>query len=377
MRQDLAGLYRPKLLDDLIGQETVTQTIRNSFKRGNLHHSYLLVGHYGSGKTSLGRILAAMENCEVTPGLNPCGKCKACSLIFSGKHTDVNEIDAASSAGKVEQIRQLKNDAAFNPIEVKMKYFIVDECHRVSHEAADALLKLIEEPPKHCRFILCTTDAQKVKPTIVSRCQKHEFRKIYWSKIGDQLVKIAKQEKINVDPAALNLCAKMADGSMRAALQHLEKLGSFVDHSNQISLDDAQKMFGSADYNLYFDLIDEVIGKDTGVADSTNGFRIITNILANGTDFAQIYSNVADHLRNIMVVLTSSKPLEFIQLTEEGKHRLKEQVKQVKERSNIEAILECMTKLNDARLSVDYNFPPETALQHWFLESVFAIRRPR
>lgn len=129
MRSNLAGAYRPKTLDDLVGQEVVVKTLTNAFKNNNLHQAYLFVGRYGSGKTTLGRILAAMENCEVSPGLSPCGSCKACKRIFDGNHTDVMEIDAASAAGKVDQVRQLKTEALYNPVDgAKKKYFIIDEC---------------------------------------------------------------------------------------------------------------------------------------------------------------------------------------------------------------------------------------------------------
>lgn len=288
--------------------------------------------------------------------------------------------------GKVVSIKKIRCEDEFvynleinAQDEQNKNYFadkvLVSNCHRMSAESNDALLKLIEEPPTHCRFILSTTDIQKLKPTVLSRCQRHDFRKIYWSKISDRLAQIAKSENIDVEIAALNLCAKMADGSMRSALQHLEKLASFSD--GKITLADAQKMFGSASELMYFDLVDQIIGDESGAADSTVGFRIIGSMLAAGADFVQIYSDIADHLRNIMVGLTSSKPLEFISLSEEGRFRLKEQLEKVNSRGSLEGVLESISKLNNARLSVERNLPPETALQLWFLESVFAMRKSR
>lgn len=338
-------------------------------------HSFIANGMINHN-TSAARILAAMENCETSPGLHPCGKCRACKLIFDGVHTDVIEIDAASSAGKVDQIREIKRDALYNPIDgAKKKYFIIDEFHKCSSESADALLKLIEEPPEHCRFVLCTTDVQKVKPTILSRCQRHDFGRIYWMKISDHLANVAKLEKIHVDQAALNLCAKMSSGSMRQALQHLEKLVSFSG-DEKITIEHAQKMFGSANYLFYFDLIDQILGKG-GIADSTEGFTVISKMLSDGADFIQVYNDLVEHLRTLMIVLTASKPLSLIHLTEEGKHRLKDQIKKISEMGGVEGILECISKLNNIRVSVDYNLPAETALQHWFLESVFIMRKPR
>lgn len=264
-------------------------------------------------------------------------------------------------------------------VEHNHNYFVsgtlVHNCHRMSAESNDALLKLIEEPPAHCRFILCTTDIQKVKPTVLSRCQRHDFRKIYWSKIGERLELIAKDEKIDVDMASLNLCAKMSGGSMRTALQYLEKLASYG--NGKITLEDTQKMFGSAGEMAYFDLIDNIIGDNSGSADATAGYRIITSILATGADFTQLYSDIADHLRSLMVGLTSSQAGEFVFLSEEGKKRLQAQLNAIKQRGSIEGVLESINKLNNARIAVDVNLPPETALQLWFLESVFAMRKPR
>lgn len=374
---DLAGKYRPKSLDDIVGQEVVVRTLTNALKAGNLHHAYLFVGQFGSGKTTAARLLAAMENCENTPGLSPCGKCGVCKGVFDGTHTDVIEVDAASGAGKVDQIRELKKEAQYNPVDgAKKKYFIIDECHRMTPESNDALLKLIEEPPAHCRFILCTTDVQKVKPTVLSRCQRHDFHKIYWSKMGDQLEKIAAKEKLDAERAALNLCAQNSDGSMRTALQHLEKLMSYAG-GPKITLDDARSMFGSVSASMFFDLFDQIIGDDAGRADSTKGFRIINSMLSVGADFTSIYSNIADHLRNLMVGLTSADAHEFIHLSEEGKKRLKDQLKRISQRGGIEAVLDSLSKLDRAVVSVEHNISPETALQHWFLKSVFAIRKPR
>jgi len=376
MNHNLANAYRPRLLSDIVGQETVVRILTNAVQNNALHHAYLLVGTYGSGKTSMARILAAMENCEISPGLNPCGKCDICKDVFAGKHNDIIEIDAASSAGKVEQIRELKKEALFNPINgARKKYFIIDEVHRASTDAADALLKLLEEPPDHCRFVLCTTDVQKLKPTILSRCQRHDFSKIYWSKIADRLEKIAVTENVTVEKIALNMCAKLSHGSMRAALQNLEKLILYAGNES-ITLAHAQAAFGSADDMKYYDLIDQIIGDDEGKGNSTTAYRIINDILAHGMEFGTLYNDIADHLSNIMIGLTSSNAFEFIYLTDEGKNRLKGQLKRVSQRE-LEPVLECISKLNEACDNVDHGMPAETALQHWFLACFLIMRRKK
>lgn len=371
---DLARKYRPKNLDEVVGQEVIVQTLKNAIQKNCLHPAYLFVGQFGSGKTSLGRILAASENCDESPGLYPNPNSSNCVKIFDGTHTDVEEIDAASGAGKVDQIRELKKNALYNPILARKKYFIIDEAQRMSTESNDALLKLLEEPPAHCRFILCTTEAQKIRPAIQSRCQRHDIQKIYWSKIADHLAMIAKKENLTIDPAALTICAKMADGSMRSALQHLGKLIDFS-ASSEISLEQAQKMFGAVDNLVYFNLFDQIIGKEDGKADATEGYRIINQLLATGSDFAVIYNGIADHLRVLMIAMTSSSATEFVMVSQEGKRLLAEQLRKIKNRGQLEAILESFRNLNRARVAVDLNLSPETALEQWFLESVFSFRK--
>ena len=158
-----ARKYRPKILADLVGQSSVVQTLTNALTRKKLHHAYLFVGKFGCGKTSTARILAASENCVQSPGLTPCGDCEVCKAVFTGSHTDILEIDAASGAGKVDQIRDLKHSAVYSPIDgAKTKYYIIDEAHRMTPPAEEALLKLLEEPPAKVRFVLCTTELQQM-----------------------------------------------------------------------------------------------------------------------------------------------------------------------------------------------------------------------
>ena len=198
MSEVLALKYRPKKLSDMIGQEVPVQTLTHSFESNSLHHAYLFVGQIGSGKTTTARIVAAMENCTETPGQNPCGQCDVCKPVFKGVHTDIMEIDGASGAGNVAQVRELKKEALYNPVDGAVtKYYIIDECHRVSDSGLDALLKILEEPPKNTRFILCTTEIQKVRPAIISRCQRHDFVKIFWMQISEYLLEVSKQAIIS------------------------------------------------------------------------------------------------------------------------------------------------------------------------------------
>jgi len=372
----LADKYRPRVLSDVVGQPVIVQTLTNAWNAKKLHQVYLFSGFLGSGKTSCARIIAAMENCETSPGLNPCGKCNSCKMIHNSNHPDVQEIDAAGHFAKVEQVRNFKNEAFYNPITTaKKKIFIIDEVHNLSGASFDALLKLLEEPPSHVRFVLCTTDPQKVKPTVLSRCQRHDFKKIYWSQLAEQLNRICQLEKIKAEAIALNIVARFSGGSMRTAIQNLETLISFVGDGNSLTAEQAQKMFGTADEMSYFDIIDHIIGMSGGKPDASESFKIINKLLADGADFIQLYNGIAEHLRDIMVGYSSSNAWNFIELSDEGKKRLLAQIKVLKENKKFDAILESIRKLYEARRAVEYNISPEFALQHWVIESIFAFRK--
>lgn len=371
----LAHKYRPKNIEDLIGQDSVVKTLSNAVQNNCLHVAYLFSGQFGSGKTSMARILAAMENCDNGPTLYPCNKCNNCTLIFEGKHQDIDEIDAASSAGGVKEIRKLKESALYNPIAgARTRYYIIDEAHRCSAESLDAMLKLIEEPPPRVRFILCTTDVNKMRPAIQSRCQKHEFKKISWSLLSEHLERICKLEKITYEISALNLCCKLSSGSARNALQNLDKLIAFCGDKD-VTSDNAQKLFSQASELVYYDLIDQIIGDESGKPDASEGFRIINKMLSGGVDFGSIYESVAEQLRKLMVGLTSSKAGEFISFSEEGKKRLQNQLLKCKQSQKLGSVLESLRCLHEAKKSVEFNIPTESALQAWLVESIFAFRR--
>lgn len=366
-----ARKYRPKMLSELMGQAAVVQTLSNSLTRKKLHHAYLFTGKFGAGKTSCARILAASENCLVSPGLRPCGSCNVCKRVFAGTHTDILEIDAASSAGKVDQIRELKNSANYSPIDgAKTKYYIIDEVHRCSSASSEALLKLIEEPPPKIRFVLCTTEEQNMRGTIMSRCQVHDFKKIYWREIVRNLETVAKAEKIDCEPEAINICAKLADGSMRNGLQNLEKLIDFAD-KELITGEIAQKAFGTVSDLLFYSLIDEII-KD-GAPDATSGFKTINDLLVAGMGSAQIFEGITECLRNILIGSSATACGDLITVSDQAKNRLKEQLKKCKPK--MQSLIDIMGGLVEARIAVDFGQPLDTALQMWFLDSILRFRR--
>lgn len=222
MYQALYRKYRPKTFDDVVGQEHITETLKKQVETGRLSHAYLFIGTRGTGKTTCAKILAKAVNCEHPVNGNPCNRCAACRGIDDGSILDVVELDAASNNG-VDNVRALRDEAVFSPASVRKRVYIVDEVHMLSNSAFNALLKILEEPPEHLMFILATTELHKVPATILSRCQRHSFKRIPVDTITARLNYVAQQEHLNLQPDAAALLARMADGGMRDALTLLDQ----------------------------------------------------------------------------------------------------------------------------------------------------------
>lgn len=222
MYQALYRKYRPKTFDDVVGQEHITETLKKQVETGRLSHAYLFIGTRGTGKTTCAKILAKAVNCEHPVNGNPCNQCAACRGIDDGSILDVVELDAASNNG-VDNVRALRDEAVFSPASVRKRVYIVDEVHMLSNSAFNALLKILEEPPEHLMFILATTELHKVPATILSRCQRHSFKRIQVDTITARLNFVAQQEHLNLQPDAAALLARMADGGMRDALTLLDQ----------------------------------------------------------------------------------------------------------------------------------------------------------
>ena len=222
MYQALYRKYRPKTFDDVVGQEHITETLKKQVETGRLSHAYLFIGTRGTGKTTCAKILAKAVNCEHPVNGNPCNRCAACRGIDDGSVLDVVELDAASNNG-VDNVRALRDEAVFSPASVRKRVYIVDEVHMLSNSAFNALLKILEEPPEHLMFILATTELHKVPATILSRCQRHSFKRIPVDTITARLNYVAQQERLNLQPDAAALLARMADGGMRDALTLLDQ----------------------------------------------------------------------------------------------------------------------------------------------------------
>ena len=225
MYQALYRKYRPQTFSDVVGQKSVTETLRAQLAAGKLSHAYLFTGTRGTGKTTCAKILATAVNCLDPQNGDPCNRCAACKAIDSGSCMDVLEIDAASNNG-IDNVRVLRDDAVYSPSEVKMRVYIIDEVHMLSTQAFNALLKIIEEPPAHLLFILATTELHKVPATILSRCQRYAFRRLQPEDIAGRINFVACEEKINIEPAAIQLLARLADGALRDGLSLLDQCAS-------------------------------------------------------------------------------------------------------------------------------------------------------
>src|SRR5438552_2505679 len=249
----LARRYRSASFDDVIGQEHVAQTLKKAIETGRIAHAYLFCGTRGTGKTSTARILAKCLNCESTgaPTATPCNKCNSCLAVARGDDIDVIEIDAASNTG-VDNVRDLIANAQYRPARRRFNVYIIDEVHMLSKSAFNALLKTLEEPPEHVKFILATTEPEKVLPTILSRCQRYDFRNIPTREIAGHLRDITKQEKIKADEDALLLVAKAGAGSMRDSLSLLDRLLSVGEKA--LTADMTEQMLGLPTSQLLFDL---------------------------------------------------------------------------------------------------------------------------
>jgi len=298
----LANKYRPHKLSDLVGQEVPIRILTNSFKNNGWHHAYILAGGFGSGKSSAARIMAAMENCENGPTLEPCGKCPRCIEIFDGTSIDVKEIDAASNRS-IDDIRNLQDEIASCPIYSKMKYVIIDESHGLTNVAADATLKTIEEPPPHVRFILCTTEEQAIKDTIASRCINLHFSRIGWMDLFTNLVKIAKMENMDFEEDALKIIAKSSQGSARNSLQNLQTALNYCG-SEKIVVANVQKSLGVVDQLVYFKFLQSIFE-----VNAPETMKTINSMLITGGRAKTIIEDLTENLRNLQLYLVGGKEI--------------------------------------------------------------------
>ncbi|MBO5837919.1 MAG: DNA polymerase III subunit gamma/tau [Oscillospiraceae bacterium] len=297
MYQALYRKYRPQTFDDVVGQSAVTQTLKTQLESGKLSHAYLFTGSRGTGKTSIAKILAKAVNCLNPQNGNPCNCCDACKAIDSGSCMDVLEIDAASNNG-VDNVRDLRDDAIYTPSQVKMRVYIIDEVHMLSIAAFNALLKIIEEPPKHLLFILATTELHKVPATILSRCQRFSFRRISPEDIASRLQYVAYQEDINMDASAARVLARLADGAMRDGLSLLDQCAAAT--SGELNAQAVYACLGIAGIQQCGQLMDYISRHDTKSA-----LELLNRLYADGKDMGALLDELICLTRDLMIIKTA------------------------------------------------------------------------
>ena len=291
--------YRPQRFDELLVQDHVRDTLKRAIEKKRLANAYLFCGPRGVGKTTTARILAKSLNCEKGPTVSPCGQCSACVEITNGRSLDVIEIDGASNR-KIDDVRELRENIKYLPTAGKYKIYIIDEVHMLTPESFNALLKTLEEPPAHAKFIFATTAAQDVPATIVSRCQRFDFRRATPAEIKDRLDWLARQEKIKVSDAALMAIARRADGAIRDGEGILDQLAAF--RPDGIELKDVEELLGLVPSEVFFDYADLVLA-----GDAPGLMSFLARLFESGYDHMEFYSGVVRHFRDLLVLEVSGR----------------------------------------------------------------------
>ena len=338
----LARKYRSQTFDEVIGQDAIARTLRNAVKTDRVAHAYLFAGTRGIGKTTMARILAKALNCLAfdEPATEPCCKCGSCVAINTGDDIDVIEIDGATNNG-VEQVRQLRQNAIYRPARARFKIYIIDEVHMLSVGAFNALLKILEEPPAHVKFIFATTEPNKVIPTIQSRCQRFDFGNISAKLIADQLKSILEQEKIKYEPDLVLPIAKMANGSMRDALSLLDRLISTGEEPLTARM--FEQFLGCPSSEKLYNLIARI-----GDCDAAGTLAAVEELLSTGLSEVQIVDSLIDYMRDLMVVKSTGAETELLFLTDEQrKHTDK-----LAEKFDIAALVYNITALEKLRWTI-------------------------
>jgi DNA polymerase-3 subunit gamma/tau len=305
--------YRPKTFDDVISQEHITTTLKNQIINKTTAHAYLFTGSRGTGKTTCAKILAMAVNCLNPRDGNPCLECEACREIDSGAATDIVEMDAASNNG-VDDVRQLRDEVAYTPVSCKYRVYIIDEVHMLSPQAFNALLKTLEEPPEHVKFILATTELHKVLPTIVSRCQRFDFRRVDIRDSANRLLSVAEKENVALDEDAAELISRLSDGGMRDALSVLDRCISADSH---VTAEIVRNCAGVADNKHLFGFSEMVAAKDV-----SGCIRLLSELHNGSKDIARIIDELSGHYRDLMLYKTipadtdllSAMPSEYPEL---------------------------------------------------------------
>jgi DNA polymerase-3 subunit gamma/tau len=346
--------YRPQTFAEVVGQEAVVRTLTNAIVQDKVRQAYLFAGPRGTGKTSLARILAKSLNCRCGPSPTPDNTCHVCVSITNGTSLDVIEMDAASQRG-IDDIRDIRDRVVLQPVEGATKVYILDEAHQLTDAAWNALLKLIEEPPPHLLFIFCTTELQKVLPTVRSRCQTFVFQRPRLPELVRKLRLIADGESIDVPDAALALIARGGRGAYRDAESTLDQLASAT--GGQITVQDVLQLLGAVEDEVLFRLCDHVVDGDTRGA-----LLFIEELSARGNDLGRLVTDLLEHLRHLLLVQHMHEVPDSLPVTEEARERLREQANQLPTSTVVRLIDLLAVAVEDMRQGGDPRLPLELAL---------------
>lgn len=357
--QALYRKWRSRTFDEIIGQEHVTQTLINALKLDRVAHAYLFSGPRGTGKTSTARLLAKAVNCMAEDtSLRPCNQCPICVAVNEGRLMDLIEIDAASNTG-VDDIRDLRDKVGFRPAEAKVKFYIIDEVHMLSNSAFNALLKTLEEPPRHVIFVLATTEPEKIPATITSRCQRFDFKRIKLDDIVDRLNYIISQEGFEADKEALEIIARQGSGSMRDAISLLDQMVAYG--GEKIGLALVRSVLGSGASDAVIELVDVLLDEDVAA-----GIDIINRVVGDGFDPRQFAYEIVEHLRAVMLTKFGNDAV-LLDLPEETLDAVKRQA-QV---ADVSQLVRSTLQFNSASIDIKSGLLaiPQLQLELAFIES--------
>ncbi len=350
--------WRSQTFSEVVGQEHVTQTLRNALREGRVAHAYLFAGPRGTGKTSSARILAKALNCTAPEADRPCNQCPACVAITEGRMIDLIEIDAASN-NSVEDIRELRDKVGFRPSEGRYKIYIIDEVHMLSNSAFNALLKTLEEPPPHARFILATTEPHKIPATVLSRCQRFDFRRIPAPEIAGHLQHIISAEGFGAEPDALLAIARSAQGCMRDAVSLLDQMLSYG--AETVTLAQVQAVLGAVNAQAVAALVDALAAKDL-----SGGLGLIHSLATSGASLNEFCAQVVEHLRGVMMLQMTDNPGLLDDLPGEMIQKLQQQARQMPLATTLYAI----KRFGEAAVELKGGYQPQLPLELALIEAV-------
>lgn len=352
-----ARKWRPTTFEDVVGQAHVSATLKNAIQQNRLGHAYIFSGPRGVGKTTIARILARVLNCAQPVNGDPCNQCESCLEISGGRSVDVFEIDGASNRG-VEEIRNLREAVRYAPAKSNYKVYIIDEVHMLTKEAFNALLKTLEEPPPHVLFVFATTEVHKVPATILSRCQRFDFRRIAINDITERLRFISKEEDITIDDDALLYIAKKGDGSMRDAQSIFDQVVAFS--GTTVSAEQVLETLNIVDQELYFEVTEILRTRDT-----KRGLQLVAQIVDKGYDMREFLSGLSEHIRNLLTVTTTGSS-ELIETSAEYRERYS---KEAKHFSDVDLIRYLRSTL-DLHKELRWSLQPRIRLESGIIELI-------